>query len=344
MVKISEQIKTENKTILILELSEKLIIDLLDRSKSINQDKTYEIHISLFRLLYEAQKGQTKNLNIVAYIQLGIMQDHYINECLKNDKIDECFTIVRSRDELNFMFGCLYTNSNQIVYASEFKHSVSESLYQLVNPDPKSKKFMHINVKNFLNIKDMQQLTRLFQRIMPEVVDLTKPTFISQPTGLKGKSIVTTSDGGEMTRDTLASKTGQEKDRNLDGNEKSKHKIEDQKDSGTITEEENKFEIPEIQDNQTINNSELIEESKLSSNSSTQNLSTDLENEEAKANVDKNEILKIEGFAGSLNIKLTNQLAELFKKISIRFKDGVKMDTVTFLKTLHNMYKQHFKK
>ena len=340
MVKISEQIKTENKTILILELSEKLIIDLLDRSKSINQDKTYEIHISLFRLLYEAQKGQTKNLNIVAYIQLGIMQDHYINECLKNDKIDECFTIVRSRDELNFMFGCLYTNSNKIVYASEFKHSVSESLYQLVNPDPKSKKFMHINVKNFLNIKDMQQLTRLFQRIMPEVVDLTKPTFISQPTGLKGKSIVTASDGSKITRDTRASKAGQEKD----GNEKPKHKIEDHKNLGTITEEEDKYEISETQDDQTINNFEQIEESKLSPNSSTQNLSTDLENEEAKANVDKNEILKIEGFAGSLNIKLTNQLAELFKKISIRFKDGVKMDTVTFLKTLHNMYKQHFKK
>ena len=60
--------------------------------------------------------------------------------------------------------------------------------------------------------------------------------------------------------------------------------------------------------------------------------------------VDEKGLLKITGFDDDLNLNFTNQLAELFKKLSERFKATEKMDTTTYIKTLHNMYDQHFTK
>ena len=60
--------------------------------------------------------------------------------------------------------------------------------------------------------------------------------------------------------------------------------------------------------------------------------------------VDERGLLQITGFDNKLNNKLTNQLAELFQKISKRFKVTPKMETNTYIKTLHNMYQQHYNK
>ena len=58
--------------------------------------------------------------------------------------------------------------------------------------------------------------------------------------------------------------------------------------------------------------------------------------------VDEKGVLVIKSFDCSLNIKFTNQLAELFQKISNRFKVSPIMDTTTFINTLHNIYQQHY--
>ena len=60
--------------------------------------------------------------------------------------------------------------------------------------------------------------------------------------------------------------------------------------------------------------------------------------------VDEKGLLRITGFDDSLNLKFTNQLSELFRKTSMRFKVSPKMDTTTYIKTLHNMYLQHYNK
>ena len=95
-------------------------------------NRTYEIHISLLRELHDLLRGKTKNLDIVLYIERGYNNDKFINKYFDCKKIYENFTIIRTRDELNFMLGWLYTNSSRMVYASEFKHSISEDLYKLI--------------------------------------------------------------------------------------------------------------------------------------------------------------------------------------------------------------------
>ena len=62
------------------------------------------------------------------FIHRGITNDHLINEYFKSKEIEENFTIVRTRDELNYALGYLHANSNKFVYASQFKHSISEEL------------------------------------------------------------------------------------------------------------------------------------------------------------------------------------------------------------------------
>ena len=60
--------------------------------------------------------------------------------------------------------------------------------------------------------------------------------------------------------------------------------------------------------------------------------------------IDSKGLLNISGFDESLNTKFTNQLAEFFKKTSKRFKVSPKMDTISYIKTLYNMYLQHYSK
>ena len=117
---MSELILMENKTILILELSEFTIIDLEGND---NDKRAYEIDLPFLRELHDLLKGKTKHLEIVLYIQRGIVFDRFIKKYFLDNKLNESFTIVRSRDELYFMIGCLYTNSNQFVYASSYKYS-----------------------------------------------------------------------------------------------------------------------------------------------------------------------------------------------------------------------------
>ena len=117
-----------------------------------NKNRVYEINISLLRELHDVSKGKVKNLEMVLYIPRGIANDQFIKNHFKIEKIDENFTIIRSRDELDFMLGCLYTNSNKIVYASEYRHSFPEDLVKLLNPESKSKNntLKHINMKEFI--------------------------------------------------------------------------------------------------------------------------------------------------------------------------------------------------
>ena len=133
-------------------------------------------------------KGKTKNLDIVLYIQRGIMNDIFIKKYLKDDQIDEMFTIIRSRNQLNFMLGCLYANSNKMVYASEYKHSVPEDLYNLMNGDVKNevKVLKHINIKEFMKLRDKKKYLKILQRNASQVIDLDKEDYVSKP--IQGKN------------------------------------------------------------------------------------------------------------------------------------------------------------
>ena len=141
----------------------------------------------MLRELHDLLNGKAMNLNIVLYIQRGVMNDCLVREYFENNAIDENFTIVRSRDELYYMMGCLQTNSNKFVYASKFKNSVSQDVSKLINstnPDPRKdspKLFEHVTIKDFLKSRDRNSMLRLIQKLMPDTIDLTKETYISQP-------------------------------------------------------------------------------------------------------------------------------------------------------------------
>ena len=74
-----------------------------------------------------------------------------------------------------------------MVYASEFKHSLSEDLYVLMNAYPKSenKKLKHMNLKELMRLRDKSDYLKLFQKVIPDNIDLTKDNYISEPTGRK---------------------------------------------------------------------------------------------------------------------------------------------------------------
>ena len=137
----------------------------------------------MLREMHDMLKSNAQNLNIVLYIQRGAMNDLHIIKHLKNEGINQNFTIIRSRDELYFMIGCLYSNSNKIVYASEYKHSMSRDLRKLMDPDPESKmkKFKHVNLKNFLKLSRRGDYLRLISDLLPGSIDMTKESMISKP-------------------------------------------------------------------------------------------------------------------------------------------------------------------
>ena len=143
--------------------------------KKIISNKIYDIHISLLRELHDLLKEKAKNLDIILFIQRGITNDMFINKYLDIELISENFTIIRTRDQLHFMLGCLYINWNMIVYASEYKHSISNDIYFLVNPDPNSKNkvLKHIKIKEYMKLKDHSKMLKLIQRVTPNVVNLT---------------------------------------------------------------------------------------------------------------------------------------------------------------------------
>ena len=129
-----------------------------------------------------------------------------------------------------------------------------------------------------------------------------------------------------------------------DGGETKRHKTnldEKTKELDTVPEldEEHKTEYA---DNQFI--STLNKNSSLSAKSTRVFIPSVQKSKNKGFEVDENGLLKISGFDDSLNIKFTSSLPELFQKISKRFKTCPKMDITTYIKTLHNMYRQHFYK
>ena len=134
------------------------------------------------------------------------------------------------------------------------------------------------------------------------------------------------------------------KDKKDKKEKKSKDDKEPQKDEEQ--DEEEKIEMPEKQEtqidagsSQSLKSSLSVKSTRVFKPSTQKNKSKKIEVE-----VDEKGLLRISGFDPSLNIKLTNQLPELFKKISTRFKVSSKMDIFTYIKTLHNMYQQHYNK
>ena len=102
--------------------------------------------------------------------------------------------------------------------------------------------------------------------------------------------------------------------------------------------------MPEKQETPTETGSSQIKKSLLSIKSTRVFVPAVQKSKDKGFKVDERGLLQITGFDPSLNIKLTNQLPELFKKISARFKVSSKMDIFTYIKTLHNMYLQHYNK
>ena len=95
-------------------------------------------------------------------------------------KLKIIFSIVRSKDELIFMMGCLFINSNKIVYVSEHKNSVSKNLWALMNSDSANKqtRFTHIKMKELLKQTGRTVYARLIQKYIPKSIDLTNKSMI----------------------------------------------------------------------------------------------------------------------------------------------------------------------
>ena len=121
---------------------------------------------------------------------------------------------------------------------------------------------------------------------------------------------------------------------------------EKQKSLCTIYEanEEDKSDGVEISPQKSITESSQSNELALLSKSSKVFKPPTIQSKDRGFAVDDKGLLKITGFDDGLNGKFTNYLPELFNKVSKRFKVSQIMDTATYIKTLHNMYLQHYNK
>ena len=56
-------------------------------------------------------------------------------------------------------------------------------MYKILNPDPKNKNksLKHVNIKEFLRLREKTDMMKLLQKIMPEVIDLQKQDYKSKP-------------------------------------------------------------------------------------------------------------------------------------------------------------------
>ena len=141
-----------------------------------------------------------------------------------------------------------------------------------------------------------------------------------------------------------------------DEDETKRHKMnldEDTKQLNTIFElgeddfksdEEDKIQMPKKEATQNTVDFRSREEWSLSATSTRVSIPSVQKSKEKGFEVDEKGLLRISGFGDMLNLKLTSGLSELFRKISIRFKQSPKMDTTTYIKTLRNMYFQHYNK
>ena len=95
---------------------------------------------------------------------------------------------------------------------------------------------------------------------------------------------------------------------------------------------------------QSTTGSSLIKKSFLSTKSTRVFTPSVQKSKDKGFEVDEKGLLKITGLNDNLNKKCTKLLTKLFEKMSKRFKTTPIMDTVTHIKTLHNMYLQHYNK
>ena len=168
--------------------------------------------------------------------------------------------------------------------------------------------------------------------------------FIGTRLNVKGKENKSETGKTKSTAATEDQKKGDNSSDSDDGDEIEKYKMnsdEKTKELDTVPEldEEHKTEYA---DNQII--STLNKNSSLSAKSTRVFIPSVQKSKNKGFEVDENGLLKISGFDDSLNIKFTSSLPGLFHKISKRFKTCPKMDITTYIKTLHNMYRQHFYK
>ena len=168
--------------------------------------------------------------------------------------------------------------------------------------------------------------------------------FIDTRLNVKGKENKSETGKTKSTAATEDQKKGDNSSDSDDGDEIEKYKMnsdEKTKELDTVPEldEERKTEYA---DNQFISN--LNKNSLLSAKSTRVFIPSVQKSKNKGFEVDENGLLKISGFDDSLNIKFTSSLPELFQKISKRFKTCPKMDITTYIKTLHNMYMQHYNK
>ena len=141
-----------------------------------------------------------------------------------------------------------------------------------------------------------------------------------------------------------------------DEDETKRHKMnldEDTKQLNTIFElgeddfksdEEDKIQMPKKEATQNTVDFRSREEWSLSATSTRVFIPSVQKSKEKGFEVDEKGLLRIPSFDDMLNLKLSSGLSELFRKISIRFKQSPKMDTTTYIKTLRNMYFQHYNK
>ena len=91
MAKISDLIKLQSKSVLIIELSESALIEIDYISDHVNQNRIYETQVSLFRDLHDVLISMTSDLYVVLYVKKGIMHDQYVNKYFNSSQIKDHF-------------------------------------------------------------------------------------------------------------------------------------------------------------------------------------------------------------------------------------------------------------
>ena len=91
MAKISDLIKLQSKSVLIIELSESALIEIDYISDHVNQNRIYETQVSLFRDLHDVLISMTSDLYVALYVKKGIMHDQYVNKYFNSSQIKDHF-------------------------------------------------------------------------------------------------------------------------------------------------------------------------------------------------------------------------------------------------------------
>ena len=251
------------------------------------------------------------------------------------------------------MIGCLYAKSNKILYASLYKNSIVSSLYQLMNPekDSKNEVFNHISIKEFLDSKDDKKCLQLIRKFIPEWIAIDSEKCLDAPSQIIENKAINESEFAiphktKPEGDTFITKSskyidfeGEVHDSDMAGFKKmneAPEKIDE------FDNEEDKFELLKnlyktpSSDSSQSKTSEIWKSPEIPKPSNLHN--------NKGFEIDSEGVLEISGFDDILNIKLSSLLGEFFKRISARFKNIPYLDTLTYLRTLHNLHLQYWNK